>query len=464
MLAHKSPAIAPPDPEEKVRVKAISRPAVALAALTLTAALLVSILVTSPEGGRAAGAAAGAAAPPEGGTPAFLERPPGEDPDLAGRLAALRGGGEGGSDSVGLARALLERLAGEGGREGTRGAPGGLPGLTEEERRYYAAQLERRSALAATGSAAADPAREAYLAGLASSPIVFNGGYRDRASGGAGAAGASGGWLAAARQVAAARGDGEMADALGALAEAAASDGVQGDARYGEEAGYGAGHGAPAPAPRRHRATLEAPLSPFEIKEGTLIPALLETAISSDLAGGVRARITRDVFDSRTQRHLLIPKGSTLIGSSEGAAAVGRNRLAVAWERVILPDGRSLPLAAWETKDGEGAGGVRAGVDRHLLRVFSGAMMVSLIGAGVQVATYGQGGGAGYGYGASRGHLVGGAVAAEFGEVSAELLRRSLDARPTVTLPAGQPFHVFARADLAFDRPYAPSDGVLADW
>ena len=44
-----------------------------------------------------------------------------------------------------------------------------------------------------------------------------------------------------------------------------------------------------------------------------MIPAVLLTSITSDLPGDCLGQVSRNVYDSRTQRILLIPKGSKLI-------------------------------------------------------------------------------------------------------------------------------------------------------
>ena len=47
---------------------------------------------------------------------------------------------------------------------------------------------------------------------------------------------------------------------------------------------------------------------------GTVIPAILVTGMNSELPGDVVAQVERDVFDSATLRHILIPKGTRLVG------------------------------------------------------------------------------------------------------------------------------------------------------
>src|SRR5207237_9529041 len=114
---------------------------------------------------------------------------------------------------------------------------------------------------------------------------------------------------------------------------------------------------SPPPRERSHRrfldtvgeargASISARLEPegsaYTLRAGTVIPGLLVTGINSDLPGDLVGQVSRDVYDSRTQRICLIPKGARLIGTYDNQIAAGEDRLLVAWTRLILPDGRSL--------------------------------------------------------------------------------------------------------------------------
>jgi type IV secretion system protein VirB10 len=193
-----------------------------------------------------------------------------------------------------------------------------------------------------------------------------------------------------------------------------------------------------------------------------VIPAVLETEVNSDFSGGVRARVTRNVFDSRLQQHLLIPKGSVLTGSNGSSARVGQRRLAIAWTRLLLPDGRSVELGGLETKDMKGASGVGGTVDDRYWKRYGSAFLTSAVGAGVGVATRDQT--SSVFDRPSAGAAIGGNVAREIGGVSTELLRRGMQLAPTITLPAGQPVNVFVQKDMAFEAPYRPIDGFRANW
>src|SRR5262245_57630279 len=83
---------------------------------------------------------------------------------------------------------------------------------------------------------------------------------------------------------------------------------------------------------------------PFRLRQGTVLPAILLPAVSSDLPGTLVAQLSRDVYDSLDQARLLLPRGSRLLGRYENQIALGQNRLLVAWDRILFPDGTSLSL------------------------------------------------------------------------------------------------------------------------
>lgn len=192
---------------------------------------------------------------------------------------------------------------------------------------------------------------------------------------------------------------------------------------------------------------------PYALQAGTLIPAVLLTEINSDLPGDVLAQVSRDVFDSRTQQQLLVPKSSRLLGSYENEVTMSQERLFVRWTRLIFPDGRSVVLPGLETKDRSGAAGVRDQVERHSKRNLGTAALVSLVSAGAQLSQ--PNGGYGPWGSPSAGQVVAGAAGQQLAEVTAQILRRNADAPPTLRVRQGMPFNVFLAADLTFPGPYA---------
>lgn len=200
-------------------------------------------------------------------------------------------------------------------------------------------------------------------------------------------------------------------------------------------------------------ARLEPAGSPSTIRAGTVIPGILLTAITSDLPGECLGLVSRDVYDSKTQRILLIPKGSKLMCRYDDQVAAGQGRLLVAWTRLIFPDGRSMTLPGLALKDPQGQTGAVGNVDNHMGRVFGRALLLSAISAGAQLSQPRQ---TSIFAAPSAGQIAAGAVGQELSNVALEILRRGMDEPPTITIPQGAPFNVFLNGDLVFDAPYAP--------
>ncbi len=203
-------------------------------------------------------------------------------------------------------------------------------------------------------------------------------------------------------------------------------------------------------------AHLDSAGSPYTLWAGTLIPGLLLTGLNSDLPGEVLGQMSRDVYDSRTQQILLLPKGSRLIGAYDNRS-VATGRIIVSWTRLILPDGRSMSLPRLAATDQSGQAGLHDQVDAHYAKIYGAALMTSAITAGIQLSQPQQS----VSYAApSPGQIAAGSLGQNIGDVSLETARRGLDIPPTIIIRPGQPFNVFLSGDVAFDGPYVPAPAV----
>jgi type IV secretion system protein VirB10 len=175
----------------------------------------------------------------------------------------------------------------------------------------------------------------------------------------------------------------------------------------------------------------------YTVAEGSVIPAVLETAIHSDLPGYVRAVVSRDVrsFDNA---NVLVPRGSRLVGQYRSGVALGQSRAFVIWTRLIRPDGVSVDLGAPGT-DALGRGGLEGRVDRHFLQRFGGAILLSLISAGAALATD-----------ESDTQVIIASTSNAAGGAAAVALESDLNIPPTVEVSQGAPIRVFVTRDLDF--------------
>jgi type IV secretion system protein VirB10 len=174
------------------------------------------------------------------------------------------------------------------------------------------------------------------------------------------------------------------------------------------------------------------------IPQGFVIPAVLETAIDSDLPGSIRAVVSRDVrgFDGA---QVLIPRGSKLIGQYRSAAAIGQTRAFVVWSRIITPAGVSIDVGSPAT-DRLGRGGLAGKVDNHFFERFGSAILLSVVSAGVQAA--------GNSGGNTTALVIGAANPAN--QLATVALQKNIDIPTTIRVPQGAPVQVSVSRDLDF--------------
>lgn len=197
-------------------------------------------------------------------------------------------------------------------------------------------------------------------------------------------------------------------------------------------------------------ADVQSPGEGYEVPSGTVIHAVLLSAVRSDAPGEAVAQVAHDVYD-RSMRVVLIPRATRLLGRPAGSTVMGQQRLSLVWDRLVLPDGRTVLLPDMESQDAAGAGGLEAAVDHRTGSVLRSAVLLSLVGAGAQLSQPQQS--ASFGQAPSAGQVAAGALGQQLGTVSAEMIRRGMDLRPTLSLEAGERVDVLLTADLPLE-PY----------
>ena len=189
---------------------------------------------------------------------------------------------------------------------------------------------------------------------------------------------------------------------------------------------------------------LQPALSPWEVKAGSIISAALVTAINSGLPGQVIAQVTEPVYDHRTGRTVLIPQGSRLIGQYDSQIAYGQNRALVAWNRIIMPDGRSINIGSMAGADLSGAAGLQDKTDGHFGQLARGVILSTLFSVGAAAA---QDAGA-----RSSGALVVNSAASGVSnsaqQVGQQITGRDLNRQPTLRVRAGWPVRVLVSKDM----------------
>lgn len=187
---------------------------------------------------------------------------------------------------------------------------------------------------------------------------------------------------------------------------------------------------------------LAAPLSPNIVQAGSVVPAALITGIRSDLPGPITAQVTANVYDSPTGRILLIPQGARLIGEYDSEVAAGQTRVLLAWDRLILPDGRSIVLERQPGADGAGFAGLQDRVNQHWGNLLKAAAVSTLLGVGAEL-------GAGSEDALTRALRRGSQDT--INQTGQQVVRRQLNVQPTLTIRPGHPLRVILTRDLVLE-------------
>ncbi|MBZ0129516.1 MAG: TrbI/VirB10 family protein [Rhodobacteraceae bacterium] len=189
---------------------------------------------------------------------------------------------------------------------------------------------------------------------------------------------------------------------------------------------------------------IAAPASPYVLQAGAVIPAALITGIRSDLPGQITAQVTENVYDSPTGRLLLVPQGTRLIGEYDNGVGFGQRRVLLVWNRLILPNGRSIVLERQPGADSEGYAGLEDGVDYHWWDIAKAAALSTLLGVGAELAAD------------DNDRLISairGGAQDTINDAGQQIVRRQLNIAPTLTIRPGFPVRVIVTRDLVLE-PY----------
>lgn len=187
--------------------------------------------------------------------------------------------------------------------------------------------------------------------------------------------------------------------------------------------------------------------SPYELKRGSVIPATLISGINSDLPGRIIAQVSQNVFDSATGRRLLIPQGTRLFGRYDSKVSFGQSRVLVVWTDIIFPNGSTLQLGGMAGTDGQGYSGFIDRVNNHYLKTFGSAVLIALIGTGIDMAVPQSSTLATQDTASDAARRN---FAETFGRVADRTIQRNMDVQPTLEIRAGYKFNVVVDQDIIF--------------
>ena len=204
---------------------------------------------------------------------------------------------------------------------------------------------------------------------------------------------------------------------------------------------------APASAQREQRTpertspiSASGPVHP--LLEGSVVDTVLTNRLDGSGTSPVNCLVTNPVF-SHSGQHVLIPAGARILGETRAVQALGETRLAVAFHRLLMPDGSTLRLDQFMGLNQIGDAGLRDKVNHHYWSTFGSAAAVGLISGLAQwIGTAGLSDGTG-----DRTVIIaGGADAAS--QASLQVMSRFLNRLPTVTIREGHRVKVYLTSDL----------------
>ncbi len=187
------------------------------------------------------------------------------------------------------------------------------------------------------------------------------------------------------------------------------------------------------------------------ILEGTIVDTVLTNRLDSNAAAPVNCLVTNALY-SHSGQQVVIPAGARILGETKAVQAFGESRLAVAFHRVLMPDGRTYSLDQFIGLNQIGDAGLRDQVNQHYWATFGAAGAVGLISG---LAQYLGSAGLARGDGDRTVIIAGGATDAT-SQASVQVMNRFLNRLPTITIREGHRVKVYLTSDLelpAYETP-----------
>jgi type IV secretory pathway VirB10-like protein len=178
----------------------------------------------------------------------------------------------------------------------------------------------------------------------------------------------------------------------------------------------------------------------YVVFEGTILETLLINRLNGTYAGPVNCLVTNNLY-SHDGQHILIPAGTKVLGEAKKVEALGQQRLAVSFHRLIMPDGFSVNLDQFRGLNQIGETALRDKVSNHYIQIFGASLAIGILGGIAE---------AGSGNVLTNSSLE--EARAGFGSnlanSSMQILDRFLNILPTLTIREGNRVKVYLSGDL----------------
>ncbi len=207
--------------------------------------------------------------------------------------------------------------------------------------------------------------------------------------------------------------------------------------------------GEPGETPGGYKRPLEANIDsaigqPYLVYEGSVLDTVLMNRLDGDAAGPIKVLVSNPLY-SHDRQHVIIPEGTVVLGEAKkiGAAGFGQQRrMAVAFHRLIMPDGYSVDLDQFHGLDQIGEEGLKDKVNNHYLEIFGTSIALGVVAGASEIT---QGGGT---ITTSGSQAFTNGTAASVSQSATSILDRFLQIPPTITIREGHRVKVYFTQDL----------------
>lgn len=177
--------------------------------------------------------------------------------------------------------------------------------------------------------------------------------------------------------------------------------------------------------------------------DGTIISGALVTAINTDNPGVVIARVTENVYSSYDHSFLLIPEGSLLYATYNSSVSYGQNKVQVAWNLLIRPDGYRISLGNMNGVSPQGYSGYEGSVSNHPFETLKALGMIAVYSI-LQTEITND-------INKSNNQYIQNSMSDVYAEASKlgnKMIDRALDIKPTITIKAGTEIKLITNTPL----------------
>lgn len=179
---------------------------------------------------------------------------------------------------------------------------------------------------------------------------------------------------------------------------------------------------------------------PYVLFEGSTIDTSLVTRLDGEFVGSVKVMVTNSVY-SRDRQHVLIPEGTFILGNAQKVSGFGQKRLAVAFHRMIMPDGYNVDLDQFHGLDQAGETGLKDKVNNHYLEIFGASIALGIIAGAAEATTD-----SGYEENGSSMYRQG--LAESLATSGANVLDKFINIPPTITIREGHRIKIYLTQDM----------------